>query len=153
MQILNASVTDPFTDRDVIQMLKETLVDRTEDALAREIGLAAQSMQDEPPVAYGLWPHELRQMALWAARFAVRLLDRRCRRDARLHATVALARHRYNLSILALEPRQILSCYFDAKIVLDQEWARMTDRDFWHLDGDTRARIIQAAELSAEREF
>jgi hypothetical protein len=48
-------VTQSFTDPDVVAELKRTLNDRLEDSLAREIGIAAQAMQEEAPVPFNLW--------------------------------------------------------------------------------------------------
>lgn len=141
------SVTRPFTNSDVVTHLKDTLIERMEASLAREIGTTAQAIQDGEPVPYRLWPREQQSMALWAARFALRLLDRRARRDAHLHATMALARQRYaGAHVRELSTAQLRGCYFDAKIVLDQEWGRMTDLSFRYLEGDTRQRIEQAAQ-------
>jgi hypothetical protein len=139
-------VTQSFTDPDVVAELKRTLNDRLEDSLAREIGIAAQAMQEETPVPFNLWPDPQQAEARHAARFAVRILDVRTRHHAHLHATAAIARKRYNTTNLReLSTFQLTSCYYDAKLVLDIFWARMTDGSFWYLDGDTRARIEQAA--------
>lgn len=139
-------VTQAFSDAEIVQTLKDTVVERMEHSLAREIGLASQAIRDEEPIAYGLWPRELVSMTTWVARFALRLLEPRCRRDAHLHATIALARQRYaGAHIRDLNTAQLRSCYYDAKIVLDQEWGRMTDHSFAYLNGDTRQRLEQAA--------
>ncbi len=140
------SVTHTFTDPELVAVLKDSIAERMENALAREIGTAHQAMHDDYPVAPGLWPREYVSLTLWAARFALRLLDRRVQRDALLHAVAALARQRYATSHVSdLTPPQLRQCYYDAKVVLDQHWGRMTDMEFRYLDGDTRARIEQAA--------
>lgn len=131
-----------------MQHLKETLAERMEQSLAREIGTAAQALQDGEPVPFDVWPQEQQAMALWAARYALRILDRRARRDAHLHATLALVRAKYGETTLAeLTDLQIRRCYFEAKTVLDQFWGRMTDREFQYLNGDVRSALESAARV------
>ncbi len=141
------NITHTFTDPELVAVLKDSIAERMENALAREIGTAAQAMSDHEPIAPGRWSREYVSLTLWAARFALRILDRKARHDAHLHATMALARQRYaGAHIRELTGAQIRACYYDAKIVLDQEWGRMTDHEFRFLDGDTRARLELAAQ-------
>lgn len=139
-------VTHEFRDPDVVAELKRTMNDRLEDSLAREIGIVAQAMREEEPVPFNLWPDTQQAQARHAGRLAVRILDSRTRHHAHLHATAALARQRYAVTNLrSLSGQQLRGCYYDAKLVLDLFWARMTDYGFCYLDGDTRQRLEQAA--------
>lgn len=142
--------TRPFADAEVVRELRERLSETLENALASELAKGAQELLDEQPVPYALWPREQRQMAKWAARFGLRLLDPRCRRDALLHGVLGLIRAKHGLAvnISTLPPAELRQCYFEAKAVLDQHWARMTDFHFCYLDGDTRQKLEQAGRVS-----
>lgn len=140
----------PFTDAEVLQELKDRLTETLENTLAAELAKSAQELQDEQPVPYALWPRELRQLAKWVARFAMRLLNPRMRRDGLLHGVLGLIRARHGLSVnvKTLPPAELRQCYFEAKAVLDTHWARMTDGNFCYLDGDTRQKLEQAGRVA-----
>lgn len=146
MQTTATIVTHEFRDPEVVAELKRTLQDRIEDALSREIGNAAQEMQDGEPVPFALWPSQQQAQARHSSRLAVRMLDPRTRHHGHLHAAAQLARTRYaTTNLRTLSPAQLRACYYEAKQVLDVFWARMTDYGFAYLDGDTLSRLEQAA--------
>lgn len=131
----------PFTDPEVVRHLKDTLNDRMESALAREIATASNAIQDGDPLRYDQWPDTLKAKALYVARVALRMLNQRANTHAELHCREALAQLRFGCGFLRLTSQQQNAVIQDVRCVLDRWYGRMSDRNVMYLPSDVAAAM------------
>lgn len=138
--------THGFADPDIIQALHETLHDRLEESLARELSTILQVAADTP-IRFDQLPPSRQGYIRQTGRLALRLLNDRVIEHTTYHAMDALARHQFPGKFLRdLTDDQLRRLHAEATVVLREAWARLTDHDYRYLDGDLRDRIRRVLE-------
>lgn len=133
--------THGFADPEILQALQETLHDRLEDSLARELSTMLQVTADTP-IRFDQLPPSRQGYLRQTGRLALRLLNDRVIEHTTYHAMDALARQQFPGKYLRdMTDDQLRRLHAEATIVLREAWGRLTDHDFRYVNGDLRARI------------